>query len=106
MKATPEDVIIYMAGFGITGILTDYAQKLPEHCWVCQGERIFCVFELLVGSILYHGEQHTPSHIQIVWNLILEGISPIIMGLINFLESLLMRISVGHMSFLPTSNLW
>jgi hypothetical protein len=31
MKAKPEDVNVYMVGFRIDGILTNYAQKLPEH---------------------------------------------------------------------------
>ena len=35
MKAAkPEDVNMEPVGFRITGILTDYVQELPGHCWV------------------------------------------------------------------------
>ena len=30
-KEKPKDVNMYLVGFRITGILTDYAQKLPGH---------------------------------------------------------------------------
>lgn len=55
------------------------------------------------------GPRYTPPHIKIVWNLTLEGIIPITVALSNFLESLLifiMGITVGHVKFQPTLDLW